>query len=157
MGRPKSTIFSPNSTTSNSSFFYFTRKVNSKFTTWFTSDYYSSHWLVSPAPFLPKKVDGESLGCYSSRWGADGNVEVRRRHKFLINMCLKFQKDTQAIVHVLKRFLISKEPRLYQLMDKVDLHAMNQGSSIFHSQEKTKWLIRKAYRSCHSTNHGKIY
>lgn len=70
-------------------------------------------------------------------------------YKFFTNTGLKFQKDTQAVVHVLKRFLISKEPRLYQLMDKVDLHTMNQGSPIFHWREKRRWLLRKVSRLCH--------
>jgi hypothetical protein len=73
------------------------------------------------------------------------NAGVRGRHKILIT---HISKDTQAVVHVLKRFLISKEPRLHQLMDKVDLHTMNQSSPIFHWQEKRRQLIRKVVSEC---------
>ena len=147
----------PNSTISTSSLKIFTCKVKSKI----KNSVFYSHMAILytgqfPCPISTQKGEGKSLSCYSSGLGANGNVCVLgvgrhnlKKKKTRTNSGLKFQKDTQAVVHVLKRFLISKEPRLYQLMDKVDLHTMNQGSPIFHWQEKKRWLIRKGYRLCH--------
>ena len=136
-------------------------------------DYFAIPWTVTPRLLCPLDFPGKNtgVGCHFLLQGIlltqgsnshlpywqvsslplshQESVLGVEGYKFFTNTGLKFQKDTQAVVHVLKRFLISKEPRLYQLMDKVDLHTMNQGSPIFHWREKRRWLLRKVSRLCH--------
>jgi len=45
------------------------------------------------------------------------------------------QKDTQAVVHVLEGLVVGEEASLDQLVNEVDLHAVDQRSAILWNQQ----------------------
>lgn len=101
MGRPNIIIFfSPNS--ANNHFLFLLSKSTGKFKSWFIIDVSLSFALTSSlSPISTKKKkwgvgwgEKESLGCYSSGLGANGNVGREGDTNSLQIHVLEFQKDT---------------------------------------------------------------